>query len=1778
MLKKSLYAIGILSICSCFVFAEAVLNKNSLIKELLVNSPSYAQKNQQEALKENITPLPNNMPLYRQPLFAQMVVFPYVSSSGVYHDYTEHWFKIKQGDFQLQNTKQTIVKKKKVDTIINCKADPNHEYCANNSISQISNYKATVKAHRIVSRNEPSANSNQVEIYKQGRILDIENIITNETGTKWAKLANKEEYISAKWLEFEENNFDTIEENNHLQNDNNQTKEPIVMAQTQEENTQSTNTIQSQETQVNETSEIINNEIIKEEKDSKELSEQEIYAKYAKINKEIRSIDKELSNNSNNNELIAKKEQLIQEKNNLDDNLKEINNEEDNTNFQEQTIRKAKVKAHRIISREKPNVKSKQVEIYRENRILDIENIITNETGTKWAKLANKEEYISAKWLEFEDEKIIKEYPNTNNFKDKEIIKEPFESIYLKHPTNANYYNENLKTQEALNDSKKDDNLSKEDQEFSNKVMKVIQTAGAIYDSEDSKSKEEIVKNMASSYLNASANELAKEFIDSLNTSINTDFSFNYNERSGFSGNAKALLPIVSEDNPKISYFLQSGIGEFANDRTIGHFGGGIRYYPNAIALNNSGNIMLGLNSVYDHDFSRGHKRMSLGAEAMVDTLAFNANVYQRLSSWIDSYDFEKDYVQERPANGWDAKIKYAFPSLINVSVFAKMGQWYGDKVGVFGANSVDDLEKNPLIYEGGISYSPFPALTFTLSHSRSAESSKKNTSINANINIPLDEKAMKLAFEPKLAGISNTIEGTRTQLIDRDYSMVLEYRATQDKYHISYCGDLGNDKHCILLKNGFDEVIKNTPMRVTPTHSCVVFEKGFDYITDNSGKVYVQIIRSCTPKTDLNAVAGESNGKFPISIIKLDFKIKADPEKIERFEESLITLAGGNLANNLKVVWRLIGKGELIKTNTSDTTDNNGEAIIKYKADDTMKDKEEVKVIASVNGVEFKAPVQIMVFGNNDNDLSIDKEVIGNKEIAIATYKNLRPNKTNVKWRLEGEDKALFVLENENKSSTAKELQLIADNKGESKVKIVGLENNGKVKIFAKNTNDELVSEKSKELEVKNYKATMILPTHKHPITNTPFENGTIDYVSEFEVKLTGLMPNTKVEWIAKDTQNNKTLRISNNKETTSNEKGESKVVFEAIKDYNVKNLEITAIYNQSIANKIEVKDNIKLYQYSLAMDSEKDKLDAYKNGLPTKDLILDHTEVKVMGGKPNEKVEWDLTGDGTLSNQELSFDQNGEAKALLTSKTPFKTPIKIVTSGVGKNSNKVITYDLRTFTPTIEYPILKNIYGTFQKTIDYDIDYSIKVKGLLPDSEVEIVESPNVSAKQTKYQVNSSGEVTLTFNKINQTNVLNIAPKFNFIKTGDIKETFTMENIAIKQYPLTASASKEKIDAYINGKSKNLIRDFSIITISGGKPNQALTWSVSGHGTLSEEQRTFNAQGEATAKLSSKTPYTTNPSVTAQSINKNISKAITYQLRTFTPSVKTFPKYNGEGIYSPVDKQVTYGENYSFVIQGLLPNSNVTLLSSGAFIPTTTSVKANAQGEATLTYKAINDYSIKEVNPLFKYIQKGDTYVNSPANLLKTPIHQYRLSIQSDKTELVGDETFEVTVRGGKPNASVEWTLSGDGKITSKDNKFNTKGEAYLSGQGKSPFNNSINVVFKSLGKELNQEIKIILKLVNQNIYIEAGTGKLPEKVIISGGVYQESIELKIVDYKGVGDHIKPEHSNISKEKFYFNEKGIIEIQSTNSCVEGSHRNGFIKYEFEYHKKKYYIFEYFI
>lgn len=54
------------------------------------------------------------MPLYRQPLFAQMVVFPYISDDGLYHSYQESWLKIKDGEFVLSDPRSGEEAKDKI--------------------------------------------------------------------------------------------------------------------------------------------------------------------------------------------------------------------------------------------------------------------------------------------------------------------------------------------------------------------------------------------------------------------------------------------------------------------------------------------------------------------------------------------------------------------------------------------------------------------------------------------------------------------------------------------------------------------------------------------------------------------------------------------------------------------------------------------------------------------------------------------------------------------------------------------------------------------------------------------------------------------------------------------------------------------------------------------------------------------------------------------------------------------------------------------------------------------------------------------------------------------------------------------------------------------------------------------------------------------------------------------------------------------------------------------------------------------------------------------------------------------------------------------------------------------------------------------------------------------------------------------------------------------------------------------------------------------------------
>ncbi|SQK58105.1 adhesin [Escherichia coli] len=71
---------------------------------------------------------------------------------------------------------------------------------------------------------------------------------------------------------------------------------------------------------------------------------------------------------------------------------------------------------------------------------------------------------------------------------------------------------------------------------------------------------------------------------------------------------------------------------------------------------------MKGVNLFFDHDLSRYHSRLGLGAEYWRDYLKLSGNGYIGLSRWRDAPELDKDY-EARPANGWDLRAEGYLPA-----------------------------------------------------------------------------------------------------------------------------------------------------------------------------------------------------------------------------------------------------------------------------------------------------------------------------------------------------------------------------------------------------------------------------------------------------------------------------------------------------------------------------------------------------------------------------------------------------------------------------------------------------------------------------------------------------------------------------------------------------------------------------------------------------------------------------------------------------------------------------------------------------------------------------------------------------------------------------------------------------------------------------------------------------------------------------------------------------------------------------------------------------------
>ncbi|WP_300802004.1 inverse autotransporter beta domain-containing protein, partial [uncultured Desulfovibrio sp.] len=371
-------------------------------------------------------------------------------------------------------------------------------------------------------------------------------------------------------------------------------------------------------------------------------------------------------------------------------------------------------------------------------------------------------------------------------------------------------------------------------------------------------------------------------------------------DRDGrFSGEGDVLLPF--RDAPQHTLFTQigarsmdvSGGEEDGSQRWIGNFGLGHRWFPFAESMEEAGNLMLGWNVFFDNDFSRSHQRGGAGLEARYDWFHLAANYYTPLSGWKNSRDFDGDFVEERPARGWDARAKAYLPFYRNVALTGSFSQWYGDNVAMYGSS--DDLEKDPRVWSYGVEYTPIPLLS-AFARQRSTERGKPDTEFGLQFTWHFDMPWEEQTSHAKVAEL-RTVSGSRHEFVDRENRIILEYRA-KNAGRIEYLGPVSGQTNAFAFRvtDGLGRAwagktvwvrADNVTLAVAPQPSRSLLALAGDvlgglfgareahaatashsYVTDSQGCFTVRVTSPLSGPVTLHVRAGENERSFTVNVV----------------------------------------------------------------------------------------------------------------------------------------------------------------------------------------------------------------------------------------------------------------------------------------------------------------------------------------------------------------------------------------------------------------------------------------------------------------------------------------------------------------------------------------------------------------------------------------------------------------------------------------------------------------------------------------------------------------------------------------------------------------------------------------------------------------------------------------------------------------------------------------------------------------------------------------------
>ena len=165
-------------------------------------------------------------------------------------------------------------------------------------------------------------------------------------------------------------------------------------------------------------------------------------------------------------------------------------------------------------------------------------------------------------------------------------------------------------------------------------------------------------EQIGTSYLNNQLQQTASKWLS------RTDINYTLQENHKPVGSVETIQPLYLRNSHTV--FWQGRLA-YSSSETTGNLGVGYRY------LTDNKQLMWGINTFYDQNLTRSHKRVGLGAEAFTPYLTFRANYYDAISGnrQVGGYT-------ERALNGYDGSIETPVPYIPWTRFKAEGYHWNG--------------------------------------------------------------------------------------------------------------------------------------------------------------------------------------------------------------------------------------------------------------------------------------------------------------------------------------------------------------------------------------------------------------------------------------------------------------------------------------------------------------------------------------------------------------------------------------------------------------------------------------------------------------------------------------------------------------------------------------------------------------------------------------------------------------------------------------------------------------------------------------------------------------------------------------------------------------------------------------------------------------------------------------------------------------------------------------------------------------------------------------------